>query len=283
VLNDTKVMPARLIGKSQTGGKAEVFILERSGSRTYKVLLKPSGRLKDKEIYFEDGTQAKIIKLENPESVVEFNRVINLAQIGRVPLPPYIKRDPVQTDTARYQTVYAKKEGATAAPTAGLHFTTDFLTRIKQKGIKIAYVTLHVSYGTFAPVLEEDVEDHHMHKEYFELPQESVEKIRKTKIDGKRVVAIGTTSTRVLESNAEQLLAFDQDLSSITGWTGLFIYPGYKFRIVDSLLTNFHLPKSTLLMLVSAFAEKEFILRSYKEAVKAKYRFFSYGDCMLIK
>ena len=282
VLNDTKVMPARLVGKSQTGGKAEIFILEKLNNIAYKVLLKPSARLRGKQIYFEDGSQAKVIEAENPSSIVEFNRPINLERIGRVPLPPYIKREPVKQDKARYQTVYAKNEGATAAPTAGLHFTAASLDRIRQKGINIVYVTLHVSYGTFAPVLEENIEDHMMHKEYFELPQDAVEKIRRAKANNNRVVAVGTTTTRVLESNRDELLNLDYELSAISGWTDLFIYPGYKFSIVDSLLTNFHVPKSTLLMLVSAFAKKEFMLRAYEEAVKEHYRFFSYGDCMLI-
>ena len=279
VLNNTKVINARLIGKSQTGGKAEVFILERLSENKYKVLLKPSSRLRDKKICFNNDTQAKVLKTGNPESIVEFDDEVDLNRLGKVPLPPYIRREPEELDSTRYQTVYAENEGATASPTAGLHFTKEILEEIKKNGVEIAYVTLHVSYGTFAPVLEENIENHQMYREYFELPEETIEKIRKTKSDGKRIIVVGTTTTRVLESNADKLTTYNVQLKTVKGWTALFIYPGYEFKIADSLLTNFH---STLLMLVSAFADRDFMLKAYEGAIKAKYRFFSYGDCMLI-
>lgn len=282
VLNNTKVINARLVGKRQTGGKAEIFILEKLGNNIYKALLKPSAKLKDKKIYLQNNIHAKVLKAENPESVVEFDRKIDLNMVGKIPLPPYIKRNPIGLDKTRYQTVFADKIGATASPTAGLHFTQEILDEIKKMEINVVYVTLHVSYGTFAPVLEEDIGVHKMHREYFELPKEAISDIRNAKNKGKKIVAVGTTTTRVLEANAEVLCNENSLTHDIDGWTDLFIYPGYKFRVIDSLLTNFHLPKSTLLLLVSAFTNKKFILKVYEEAVKNKYRFFSYGDCMLI-
>jgi len=282
VLNNTKVINARLVGKRETGGKAEIFILEELGNNIYKALLKPSAKLKDKKIYLQNNIHAKILKAENPESVVEFDRKIDLNMVGKIPLPPYIKRNPIGLDKTRYQTVFADKVGATASPTAGLHFTQGILDEIKKREINVIYVTLHVSYGTFAPVLEENIEVHKMHREYFELSKEAISDIRNAKSKGKKIVAVGTTTTRVLEANAEVLCNENSLTHDIDGWTDLFIYPGYKFRVIDSLLTNFHLPKSTLLLLVSAFTSKKFILKVYEEAIKDKYRFFSYGDCMLI-
>ena len=275
VLNNARVINARLVGKSETGGKAEIFILEKLDGARYKALLKPVARLGGKNICFGNDVRARVIEAKNPESIVEFDSDVDLESIGRVPLPPYIKREPEELDRARYQTVYADRPGATASPTAGLHFTDDILSKIKTQSVEIAYVTLYVSYGTFAPVLEDNVEDHHMHSEYFELPKDTLDKIRKTKQAGGRIISVGTTTTRVLEANAGKE-------SGTSGRTDLFIYPGYKFKVTDMLLTNFHLPKSTLMMLVSAFAGQEFILKAYEEAIKERYRFFSYGDCMLI-
>lgn len=286
VLNDAKVINARLLGKKETGAKIELFLLEKisakGGEDVYKVLAKPSKRLKQgTKVILEGGLTATILENSDFGKIVKFEDANNveekLKNIGQIPLPPYIKRNPEKMDEERYQTVYAKNNGSTASPTAGLHFTQDLLNGIKDKGVNIAYVTLNVSYGTFAPVLEEEIEKHKMYKEYFKLQKETAEVINETKRKGNKVLAVGTTTTRVLEDCAK-----DNIVISKNGYTDLFIYPGYKFKIVDALLTNFHFPKSTLLMLVSAFAGREFILEAYKKAIEAKFRFFSYGDCMLI-
>jgi len=288
ILNDVKVIPARLLGKKETGAKIELFLLERYKDNTYKALTKPSKRLKPgSKVIFKDNIVATVIENADIGKFVRFNEDPweKLSAIGQVPLPPYIKRNPEESDSKRYQTIYGKHDGATASPTAGLHFTEDLLDKIKVKGVNIAYVTLNVSYGTFAPVLEEEIENHKMHSEFFKLPKETAAIINETKKKGKRIIAVGTTTARTLEScaveNRDSPLR-GQSLFSREGATNLFIYPGYKFKVVDALLTNFHLPKSTLLMLVSAFAGREFILEAYRKAIEAKFRFFSYGDCMLI-
>jgi S-adenosylmethionine:tRNA ribosyltransferase-isomerase len=299
VLNDARVMPARLLGKKDTGAKVELFLLENLGDGAYKVLAKPSKRLKlGAKVEFSDGITATVLKNADFGKIVKFSaQGDRLKAIGQVPLPPYIKRPPEKLDEERYQTVYAKSNGATASPTAGLHFMDESIKQIKDKGANIAYVTLNVSYGTFAPVLEEEIEDHKMHKEYFRIPEETADIINETKKRGNKIIAVGTTATRTLETCSNVILRREapKDLKKdssprqggaqndmIEGHTDLFIYPGYKFKIVDMLLTNFHIPKSTLLMLVSAFAGREFILEAYKKAIESKFRFFSYGDCMLI-
>jgi S-adenosylmethionine:tRNA ribosyltransferase-isomerase len=307
VLNDAKVIPARLLGKKDTGANVELFLLEKIKEDVYNVLAKPSKRLKiGTKVVFRDGIEATVLENADFGKIVRFSAGDEkLKAIGQTPLPPYIKREPEKLDEERYQTVYAKADGATASPTAGLHFTKELLGDIKAKGINISYVTLDVSYGTFAPVLEEDIENHKMHKEYFRMPRETADVVNETKKRGNKVVAVGTTATRVLETCANVILRReapkdlkkDSSLPSaaqndirmsesqddmIEGYTDIFIYPGYKFKAVDALLTNFHIPQSTLLMLVSAFAGRESVLEAYKKAVEAKFRFFSYGDCMLI-
>jgi S-adenosylmethionine:tRNA ribosyltransferase-isomerase len=295
VLNNTKVINARLFGRKRTGGKIEIFLLETAGEDEYKALIRPSDRIKEGDQITFDGSELKayIIKKKAGGSLVRFSSQWGniddlLKKTGNVPLPPYIKRSTEKLDSERYQTVYAEKEGATASPTAGLHFTKEILEEIKKKGIKVVYVTLHVNYGTFAPVRVEDIEDHKMHSESFELIQKAADEINSVKANGGRVFAVGTTSCRVLETCARQVTRSPghqvtrYKLEAKKGKTDLFIYPAYKFKIVDALLTNFHFPKSTLLMLVSAFAGKDLIFKAYEEAIARKYRFFSYGDCMLI-
>jgi len=282
VLNDAKVINARLLGTKETGAKIELLLLERIRGATYKVLAKPSKRLKTgSRVVFGAGLSAKVLENADIGKIVEFSGEGDidamLKNIGEVPLPPYIKRDPEPLDEERYQTVYARSSGATASPTAGLHFTQALLAAVRAKGIMVASVTLHVSYGTFAPVLEQRIENHAMHKEYFELTSETAQIINETKKRGSRVIAVGTTATRVLESCAGA-----GGVAAREGYTDLFIYPGYTFKVVNALLTNFHLPKSTLLMLVCAFAGREVILDAYRQAIESKFRFFSYGDCMLI-
>ncbi len=288
VFNDSKVIPARLICKRETGGKAEIFLLRRIRGNLYEALVRPSSKLfSGKKIVSEDGEViAEIVKNNKIGRLVRFPKRIDiekdLKKIGQIPLPPYIKRNPEDDDRERYQTVYARKDGSTAAPTAGLHFTKSILQRIKDRDVRSSYVTLHVSYGTFAPVKVEDIEDHRMYREFFELPQETQGLVKRAKEYGGRVIAVGTTTTRVLEGNAQLLLDGRFKRPYVKGWTDFYIYPPYKFKVVDALLTNFHLPKSTLLMLVSAFAGREFIMRAYREAIRERYRFYSYGDCMLI-
>jgi len=285
VLNNTKVIQARLFGKRRTGGKVEIFILH-AGENPVTALVRPSVRIKEGEVItLESGDWARVLGRADVGRFIEFDKPLDgiLERSGHVPLPPYITRPDEAYDKERYQTVYAQHEGATASPTAGLHFTDEAFRKLEEKGVETAYVTLHVSYGTFAPVLEEDVERHKMHREYFELPESAVNKIKNAKQNGKKVIAVGTTTIRVLESNADKLTTQDPQPITHNGWTNLFIYPGYKFKVADMLLTNFHLPKSTLLMLVSAFAGRDLIFEAYDEAIRKKYRFFSYGDCMLIK
>ncbi len=285
VLNDTKVMPARLIGeRKNTGAKIEVLLLTRKDMDRWEVLVKPGKKAKPGDmILFGNGK----LKAEVLEIVEGGNRIIQfvydgifeqiLEELGEMPLPPYITHQ--LKDKNRYQTVYAKQEGSAAAPTAGLHFTPALLHEIQKKGVKIAYVTLHVGLGTFRPVKAENILEHEMHSEYYVVEQQQADIINETKKAGGSVIAVGTTSTRTLESVTDE----NGIVHGKSGWTNIFIYPGYNFRAVDCLITNFHLPESTLIMLVSALAGKENTLHAYHEAVKQKYRFFSFGDAMLIK
>ena len=284
VRNNTKVIPARLYGiKEETGINVEFLLLNRIEGDYWEVMVRPGRRLKEgTKVIFGNGIlQAEILEIMNGgnrkvkftyEGI--FNEILD--KIGLMPLPPYIHEKLKEKD--RYQTVYAKYEGAAAAPTAGLHFTNELLEEIRQKGIDIANVTLHVGIGTFRPVKEENVEEHAMHTEHFYIKQEDVEKINKAKKEGHRIIAVGTTSCRVLESIADE----NGYVKPIEADTGIFIYPGYKFKCIDGLITNFHLPESTLIMLVSALAGKDYIMHAYEEAVKEKYRFFSFGDAMAI-
>ena len=284
VRNNTKVIPARLYGiKEETGINVEFLLLNRIEGDYWEVMVKPGRRLKKgTNVIFGNGLlKAEILDImEGGHRKVKFiyEGIFNeiLDQIGLMPLPPYI-HEKLQ-DKDRYQTVYAKYEGSAAAPTAGLHFTDELLEKIKQKGVEIANVTLHVGIGTFRPVKEENVEEHKMHTEHFYIKDEDVEKINKAKRTGHRIIAVGTTSCRVLESIADE----NGYVKQIETDTGIFIYPGYKFKCIDGLITNFHLPESTLIMLVSALAGKEFVMKAYEEAVREKYRFFSFGDAMFI-
>lgn len=296
VMNNTKVLPARLIGHKDTGAKIEVFLLKQNSKmqdehENWEVLIKPSKRVKpDTIIKISDELSVRAIKRleENGEWLVELifngNNVLDvLHRNGNIPLPPYIERkipneDLKKLDFERYQTVYAKDEGSVAAPTAGLHFTKEILKKLENKGVELAYVTLNVGLGTFRPVQCENVENHKMHSETFEISEKAAEQINRAKAEGKKIVAVGTTTVRTLETAYKKFgcIKACHDLSE------LFIYPPYEFKVIDNLITNFHLPKSTLLMLVSALAGKDFIFEAYKEAIENKYRFFSYGDCMYI-
>ncbi|WP_234122124.1 tRNA preQ1(34) S-adenosylmethionine ribosyltransferase-isomerase QueA [Clostridium hydrogenum] len=285
VLNDTRVMPARLIGEKEgTGGKIEFLLLKRLQGDMWETLVKPGKRAKvGTKFTFGDGIlKAEVKKIgEDGNRVVEFyyNGIFEeiLDKLGEMPLPPYITEK--LNDKEKYQTVYSKNEGSAAAPTAGLHFTKELLEEIKEKGIKIVFLTLHVGLGTFRPVKVDKIEEHHMHSEYYILSKESADIINKTKENGGRVVSVGTTSTRTLETIGDE----NGKVKEKSGWTDIFIYPGYKYKIVDALITNFHLPESTLIMLVSALSNREIILNAYETAVKEKYRFFSFGDAMFIK
>ncbi len=285
VLNDTKVIPARLIGsKKQTGAVIELLLLKNLENNTWECLAKPVKRLKKGTIidFGEGKLAAEVIEiLEDGIVHVQmhyegiFYEILN--ELGLMPLPPYIKER--LEDKDRYQTVYAKNIGSAAAPTAGLHFTKELLEKIKAKGITILSITLHVGLGTFRPVVVEDVTKHEMHSEFYSMNKETALKLNKAKKEGRKIVAVGTTTVRTLET----IMAKYNEFKECSGETKIFIYPGFKFKAVDNLITNFHLPKSTLLMLVSAFASKEFILKAYEEAVKNEYRFFSFGDAMFIK
>lgn len=284
VVNDTKVIPARLYGrKSGTDALVEILLLKRRENDIWETLVKPGKKCRPgAEIVFGDG----ILRGEVLDVADDGNRLIQfryegifeeiLDQLGEMPLPPYITHK--LKDKNRYQTVYAKNEGSAAAPTAGLHFTEELLKEVERLGVKIAHVTLHVGLGTFRPVKVEDVSEHHMHSEFYVVEEDQARMINDTKASGGRVIAVGTTSCRTLESATGE----DGILKAGSGWTEIFIYPGYQFRMIDGLITNFHLPESTLIMLVSAFAGKEHVLRAYEEAVKEKYRFFSFGDAMYI-
>ncbi|WP_457625335.1 tRNA preQ1(34) S-adenosylmethionine ribosyltransferase-isomerase QueA [Persephonella sp.] len=279
VLNDTKVIPARLIGKKETGAKIEIFLLRPFCDNEWEVLIKNIKRLKagQKVIIGEDFYAELIEKYEEGKARVRLHgEDINalIKKYGHIPLPPYIEREDEEKDKELYQTVFAKKEGAVASPTAGLHFTENLLEKLEKKGVKKAFCTLHVGLGTFRPIQTEDITKHKMHEEFYQIPEKTIKMIQETKKRGKKVVAVGTTVVRTLETYA---LTEKKE-----GFSGIFIYPPYNFKIVDALITNFHLPKSTLILLVSAFAGREFILRAYSEAVKKRYRFFSYGDAMLI-
>ncbi|MCI5583513.1 MAG: tRNA preQ1(34) S-adenosylmethionine ribosyltransferase-isomerase QueA [Anaeroplasma sp.] len=283
VLNDTKVIPARLYGhKEDTNALIEILLLKDLGDNVWETLAKPQRKVKlDTIISFGDGRlKAKCIAKEDM-GICRFKLIYDgilveiLDSLGEMPLPPYIHQK--LDDKDRYQTVYAKNPGSAAAPTAGLHFTNDLIEKIKNKGVEIIYVTLHVGLGTFRPVDEDDLTNHKMHSEYYEISKYSAERLNLAKKNGKRIIAVGTTSTRTLES------AYDNGFKECCANTSIFIYPGYKFKAIDAQITNFHLPKSTLIMLVSAFAGREFILNAYNEAVKEKYRFFSFGDAMFIE
>ena len=285
VRNNTKVIPARLYGKKDTGANVEFVLLKQLDGDVWESIVRPGNKLKPgSKVIFGDGLlEATILDiLEDGTRKVEFKYegIFNeiLDQIGLMPLPPYIHEELKEKD--RYQTVYAKYDGSAAAPTAGLHFTPELLKAIEEKGVKIANVTLHVGIGTFRPVKEENIEDHQMHTEHYYIKKEDADKINEAKKAGKRVIAVGTTSARVLETVADLSTGM---VKVVEGDTGIYIYPGYKFKCVDALITNFHLPKSTLLMLVSALAGREYILDAYNEAVKEKYRFFSFGDAMFIQ
>lgn len=285
VINDTKVIPARLIGTREgTGAKIEVLLLKRKENNVWETLVKPGKKARPgTRIVFGEG----LLVGEVIDVVEEGNRLIKfeyegifeeiLDQLGQMPLPPYITHQ--LEDKNRYQTVYAKHTGSAAAPTAGLHFTPELLKQIEEKGVDIARVTLHVGLGTFRPVKVDDILEHHMHSEFYHIDAEAAEKINRAKDNGGRVICVGTTSCRTVESAADE----SGRLRECSGWTEIFIYPGYKFKILDALITNFHLPESTLIMLVSALAGREHVLHAYQEAIRERYRFFSFGDAMFIK
>ncbi|MBU0683330.1 MAG: tRNA preQ1(34) S-adenosylmethionine ribosyltransferase-isomerase QueA [Candidatus Omnitrophota bacterium] len=279
VLNNTRVVPVRFYARRKTGAKVEIFLLNPFAEKLC-ALVRPSKKVKDGEtVYLENGIEAQVFGKTKLGRVVEFSVPLKeVFKAGHVPLPPYISRDDTPQDREYYQTVYALNDGATASPTAGLHFTEKLLKAIADKGVSIVFVTLHTSYGTFAPVTVEKIENHHMHSEEYEISENSAKIINETKTSGGRVFAVGTTSVRVLETVAVK----KNKVKSFKGETDIFIYPGYDFKIVDGMITNFHLPKSTLLMLVSAFAGKEFMYKAYQQAIQSKFRFFSYGDAMFI-
>lgn len=310
VLNDTRVMPVALTAALNDNGSArgaDILILQKIAPDTAACLVKPAKKFKkDTKIYFADKTTATVVR-ERPNRILRFSCPIDklLKKEGRMPLPPYIKRQSDRDDFRTYQTVYAKRQGAVAAPTAGLHFTKDILKEISDKGAKTAHVTLHVGYGTFKPVRVENIAEHQMHKEWFSVSQATIDLINKTKNSGGKILAVGTTSCRVLETVAQPVRSrelgvgskklqtpparramwpgwVNSKLLANTGYTDLFIYPPYQFKLTDMLLTNFHLPKTTLLMLVSAFCGHDLMMRAYKEAIEKRYRLFSYGDAMLI-
>ena len=290
VLNNTKVLPARLYGTKETGAKIEIFLLKQKENDSWEVLIKPSKRVKSGTIVkVSDELSVEVLeRLEDDgEWLVKLIYYGNLLDIlhrnGNIPLPPYIERklqseDIKKLDFERYQTVYAKDEGSVAAPTAGLHFTEEILQKLKDKGVEIAYVTLNVGLGTFRPVKCENVLEHKMHSETFEITQEAADAINSAKMCGKKIIAVGTTTVRTLETAYQRY----GEIKACHDHSELFIYPPYDFKVIDNLITNFHLPKSTLLMLVSALAGKDFIFEAYKEAIENRYRFFSYGDCMYI-
>lgn len=285
VLNDTKVIPARLIGaKEDTGGKIEVLLLKRREGNVWETLVKPGRKARPgARIRFGEG----LLTGEILDIAEEGNRLIRfehegifeeiLDRLGQMPLPPYITHQ--LEDKNRYQTVYAKHTGSAAAPTAGLHFTPELLEQIEKKGVDIAKVTLHVGLGTFRPVKADDILEHHMHSEFYRIEEEAAEKINRAKRSGGRIICVGTTSCRTVESAADE----NGRLKACSGWTDIFIYPGYQFRVLDSLITNFHLPESTLIMLVSALAGRERTLAAYEEAIRERYRFFSFGDAMFVR
>lgn len=283
VLNDSRVLPARLIGHRESGGAAEVLLLTDQGDKTWECLVRPGRKLREgARVTFGDGDlTAEVVRvLPDGNRMVKFHYegifLEVLERLGKMPLPPYIKEE--LRDRERYQTVYSKEVGSAAAPTAGLHFTKELLQEVQRMGVKVCYVTLHVGLGTFRPVAEENLEEHDMHSEYCTISRETADVINETKRNGGRVICVGTTSCRTLESWAGE----DGFMKASSGWTNIYIYPGYRFKVMDALVTNFHLPQSTLIMLVSALAGREHVLAAYEEAVKERYRFFSFGDAMFI-
>ena len=285
ILNDSRVLPARLLGQRLPGGGAcEVLLLIDRGQKTWECLVRPGKRMRTgARLSFGDGelTAEVVEELPGGNRLVRFDYegifLEVLEKLGKMPLPPYIKEE--LQDQERYQTVYSKVNGSAAAPTAGLHFTQELLDRVAAMGVKVGYVTLHVGLGTFRPVKEDEIEGHEMHSEYCVIPQETADLINETRKNGGRVICVGTTSCRTIESWAAE----DGTMTASAGWTDIFIYPGYRFKVMDALITNFHLPESTLIMLVSALAGREHILAAYREAVREKYRFFSFGDAMFIQ
>jgi S-adenosylmethionine:tRNA ribosyltransferase-isomerase len=284
IANDSRVLPARIYGTRSTGARVEFLLLKQVRNNVWECLAKPGKKAREgAEFTFGDIMSCKVLEvLEDGNRIVEFyckdNFYTALEKVGQMPLPPYITEK--LEDQERYQTVYSKELGSAAAPTAGLHFTPELMRRIEEKGVKIGYVTLHVGLGTFRPVKVEDVTKHKMHSEHYEVPEETARLIKETKNNGGRVIAVGTTSCRTLESVATE---HNGEVIACEGFTDIFIYPGYRFKVLDGLITNFHLPESTLIMLVSAFADYDTIMNAYKTAVKEKYRFFSFGDAMLIE
>ena len=283
VLNNSRVLPARLIGHRPTGGVCEVLLLSDKGDNVWECLVRPGRKLRTgAQVIFGNGELTATIEAEESDG----NRLVRfhyqgifleiLEHLGKMPLPPYIKAE--LQDNERYQTVYSKVMGSAAAPTAGLHFTPELLQTIQNMGVSICYVTLHVGLGTFRPVKAEDIQDHEMHSEFCQISQETADTINRTRANGGRVICVGTTSCRTVESFAEE----DGTMRARSGWTNIFIYPGYRFKVLDALITNFHLPQSTLIMLVSALAGREHVLAAYEEAVRERYRFFSFGDAMFI-
>ena len=284
VMNDSRVLPARLMGHRPTGGVVEVLLLRDLGNKCWECLCKPGRKMQvGNEVIFGDGELTAVVRevREDGNRMVEFRYegifLEVLERLGKMPLPPYIKEE--LQDQERYQTVYSKVLGSAAAPTAGLHFTPELLEKIQAKGVNIGYVTLHVGLGTFRPVKEDEITDHEMHSEYCVISQETADLINRTKANGGRCICVGTTSCRTLESWAAE----DGHMEAKAGWTNIYIYPGYRFKVMDGLVTNFHLPESTLIMLVSAFAGREHVLAAYEEAVREKYRFFSFGDAMFLR
>ena len=284
ILNNSRVLPARLLGRRLPGGGAcEVLLLQDKGDKVWECLVRPGKHLREgARVSFGDGE----LTAEIAEVLPDGNRLVRfdyngiflevLERLGKMPLPPYIKEE--LQDRERYQTVYSKVNGSAAAPTAGLHFTPELLERVQTMGVKVGYVTLHVGLGTFRPVKEDEIEQHDMHSEYCTIPQETADLINRTKANGGRVICVGTTSCRTIESWAGE----DGTMTATGGWTNIYIYPGYRFKVMDALVTNFHLPESTLIMLVSALAGREHVLAAYEEAVRERYRFFSFGDAMFI-
>jgi S-adenosylmethionine:tRNA ribosyltransferase-isomerase len=283
VLNQTRVIPARIFARKETGGRVELLLLRRRDTLTWEALVGGKGLRVGKLVKVQDGPEAEILELLNgSERLIRFSEPIEpyFPKVGNVPLPPYIHEK--LSDPERYQTVYAREPGSAAAPTAGLHFTPRLLEEVQAIGVKVAYVTLHVGLDTFAPVTEDNPEEHKIHTEWCELPQETADLINQTKQNGGRVIAVGTTSVRTLESAATPITNHQLPIVAFIGPTNIFILPGYQFKVVDGMITNFHLPKSTLIMLVSAFAGRERVLSAYATAISSGYRFYSFGDAMLI-
>lgn len=282
VLNDTRVIPTRLLGRKATGGQVELLLVERvseGGGEEWTCLARPGKGLKTGTRVYFDGIEAEMLgQVEEGLFLCRFSGPLDLHMHGKVPLPPYIRRQPTEADISRYQTVFAGRDGAVAAPTAGLHFTDEMIGRLRAKGVDVAFVTLHTGPGTFMPVRAEKIEEHRMMRERYRIDESVFNRVKEAREEGRRVVAVGTTSTRALEACVREGFSSPK----LEGATDLFIYPGFEFKAIDALLTNFHLPESTLLMLISAFAGRELVLKAYKEAVEKEYRFFSYGDSMLI-